>query len=58
MKSALLPLAILWLAAHALLLGAILGLKFLGAKFLLVLAMIGAVLWFFVKRAPRLPRAA
>ena len=49
-KSALLPLVLLWLAAHALLLGAILGLKFLGAKMMLLLAMIGAVAWFLLGR--------
>ena len=50
----MLPLAILWLAAHALLLGAILGLKFLGAKMLLLLAMIGGAAWLLLGRPRRL----
>ena len=52
----LLPLAILWLAAHAFLLGLILSLKFLSAKLLVLLALAGTVLWFAVKRAPRYMR--
>ena len=61
-KSAWLPLALIWLAAHALLLGLILSLKFLGAKALLLLAMMAAALWFaapaFQGRHIRLPRPA
>lgn len=59
MKSTLLPLAMLWLAAHALLLGLILGLKFLGAKTILLLAMIGTAAWFLLGRRKtlRLPAA-
>jgi hypothetical protein len=44
-----------WLAAHALLIGLILGLKFLGAKMLLLLAMAGTLAWLLVRRQPRLP---
>lgn len=61
MKSAWLPLALVWLAAHALLLGIILSLKFLTAKALLLLAMAGAALWFLAGRKPaprRLPHIA
>lgn len=58
MKSAWLPLALLWLAAHALVLGLILSVKFLTMKTLLVLAMAGTALWFVVRRKPRLPRLA
>ena len=46
-----------WLAAHALLLGVILSLKFLGAKTLLLLAMAGTAIW-FVARQMRVSRAA
>jgi hypothetical protein len=58
-KSALLPLVMLWLAAHALLLGLILALKFLGAKMILLLAMMGTAAWFLLgRRKPlRLPAA-
>ncbi len=51
-KSALLPLVILWLAAHGLVLALILGVKFLGAKTILVLGLISAGAWFIVKRRP------
>jgi uncharacterized membrane protein len=53
LKSRLLPLAILWMAAHALFLGLILGLKFLSAKLLALLALVGTGLWFAMKQAPR-----
>ena len=56
MKSAWLPLALVWLAAHVILLGAILGLKFLTAKALRMLAMAGAALWFLARRKPIVPR--
>ena len=56
MKSAWLPLVLLWLAIHAVLLAVILSLKFLTAKALLVLAMAGAALWFAVRRTPGLRR--
>ncbi len=49
----MLPLVIVWLAAHAVLLGLILGLKFLGAKTVLLLAMIGTAAWFIAGRKPR-----
>jgi hypothetical protein len=54
LKSALLPLVILWLAAHAFLLGLILGVKFLGIKALLLVAMLGTALWFAIGRRPDL----
>ena len=50
----MLPLALVWLAVHAVLLAAILGLKFLTAKTVLVLAMLGAAVWFLLGRKPRL----
>jgi hypothetical protein len=56
MKSTLLPLAMIWLAAHALILALILGLKFLAAKTVVLLALAGAVLMFVLKRKPALPR--
>lgn len=52
-KYTLLPLALLWLAAHALVLGLILGVKFLTAKAFLVLAMAGALLWWMAGKQPR-----
>jgi uncharacterized membrane protein len=48
------PLALLWLAAHAVLLAAILSLKFLTAKAVALLLLIGAVLWFLAGRRPRM----
>jgi hypothetical protein len=56
LKSAWLPLALLWLAAHALLLGLILSVKFLTMKTVLVLAMAGTAVWWLVRRKPALPR--
>jgi hypothetical protein len=47
----------LWLAAHAFLLVLILGLKFLGVKTMLLLAMLGTAAW-FATRQRRLPRTA
>ena len=46
----LLPLALLWLAAHAFVLVVILGLKALSARALLLLALIGGGLWFLMRR--------
>jgi hypothetical protein len=54
LKSALLPLALVWLAVHAVLLAAILGLKFLTAKTLLLLAMAGTLAWVVLGRRQRL----
>jgi uncharacterized protein (DUF58 family) len=55
-KSAFLPLLLLWLAVHAVLLGALLGLKFLLTKsmFLALLLVAGAV--FLFTRARAIPR--
>jgi len=52
-KSALLPLVLLWLAAHAVLLALIIGLKFLTAKtMVLMLLLAGAVLFLLGRRRP------
>ena len=48
LKSGLAPLVLLWLAAHAVLLALILGLKFLSAKTLMLLAMVAV--WFLLGR--------
>jgi hypothetical protein len=50
-------LLLLWLAAHALLLGLILGVKFLTAKTMLLLFLAGTAAWFLVgrRRVPSLP---
>jgi dolichyl-phosphate-mannose--protein O-mannosyl transferase len=53
MKSTLLPLAMLWLAVHAVLLGAILSVKFLTAKAAVLLFMGVALLWFLLGRKSR-----
>lgn len=50
MKSTLLPLALVWLAAHAVVLGLILSLKFLTAKTVALLLIVGAGLWFVMGR--------
>jgi len=50
MNSALWPLLLLWLAAHALLLGAILGAKFLTAKAVALLLLAGTAAWFLLGR--------
>jgi hypothetical protein len=50
MKSALWPLLLLWLAAHALLLGLILGAKFLTAKAVALLLLAGTAAWFLSGR--------
>ena len=44
----------MWLAVHAVLLAAILSLKFLTAKGLLLMAMAGGLLWLMLGRKPRL----
>ena len=51
------PLVLLWLALHAVLLGLILGVKFLTAKMVALLFLAGTLVWFIVgrKRAPSLP---
>jgi hypothetical protein len=51
------PLLLLWLAAHAVLLGLILGVKFLTAKTVALLFLAGTALWLLMgrKRAPSLP---
>jgi hypothetical protein len=46
----LLPLALLWLAAHAFLLAVILSLKFLGMKTLALFLLLGAAFWFLTGR--------
>jgi len=56
-NSVLLPLAMLWLAAHGALLAVILGLKFLGAKTMLLPLLLAAAFWFLTgRRRPSLPR--
>lgn len=45
-------LALLWLAVHALLLGLILGVKFLTAKTMALLFLAGAVLWLLLRHKP------
>ena len=51
------PLLLLWLAAHAVLLGLILGAKFLTAKTVALLFLMGTVLWLVLgrKKTPSLP---
>ena len=51
------PLLLLWLAVHAVLLGLILGVKFLTAKMLLFLLLAGTAAWLLLgkRRAPSLP---
>ena len=51
------PLVLLWLAFHAVILGLILGVKFLTAKMVALLFLAGTVAWllFGRKRAPSLP---
>jgi hypothetical protein len=53
MKSKLLPLAVLWLALHAVLLGLILSVKFLTAKAAALMFMGAALLWFLLGRKSR-----
>jgi hypothetical protein len=45
-----LPLALLWLAAHAFLLAVILSLKVLGTKALALVLLLGAAFWFLIGR--------
>jgi hypothetical protein len=49
-----LPLALIWLAVHAVLLGLILSLKFLTAKAVALMLMAGALLWFVLGRGRRI----
>ena len=52
-KSALLPLAMIWLAVHAVLLALILGIKFVTAKIMvLILLLAGTVFFLFGRRRP------
>lgn len=46
------PLLVLWLAVHAVLLGLILGVKFLTAKTVALLFLAGTVLWLVLRRKP------
>jgi hypothetical protein len=57
LKSAVWPLVVVWLAAHAVLLAVILSLKFLTAKTLALLLMAGALGWLLLgrKKMPALP---
>jgi hypothetical protein len=56
-RSVLGPLVLLWLALHAVLLGLVLGVKFLTAKTVALLFLAGTLFWFILgrKRAPTLP---
>jgi hypothetical protein len=51
------PLLVLWLAIHAVLLGLILGVKFLTVKTMALLFLAGTVLWLLARRkeVPSLP---
>jgi hypothetical protein len=51
------PLVLLWLAYHAVILGLILGVKFLTAKMVALLFLAGTAAWliFGRKRSPSLP---
>jgi hypothetical protein len=57
MRFAFGPLVLLWLALHAVLLGLILGVKFLTAKTVALLFLAGTAAWllFGRKRGPSLP---
>jgi hypothetical protein len=55
LKSAALPLVLIWLAVHAVLLGLILSFKFLTAKAVLLMLMAGAALWFLLGKRRPLP---
>ncbi|HVW72952.1 MAG TPA: hypothetical protein VHC39_04895 [Rhizomicrobium sp.] len=50
MRSVAGPLVVLWLAAHAVLLGLILGVKFLTAKTMALMFLAGTVLWLLLGR--------
>ena len=52
-KSTLLPLAMLWLAVHAVFLGLILSVKFLTAKAAVLMFMAAALLWFLLGQKSR-----
>ena len=55
-KSGLWPLALLWLAAHAVVLALILGIKFVAAKMVIVALLLAAgafFLWTQLRAAPR-----
>jgi hypothetical protein len=56
MKSGLWPLVLLWLAAHALVLALILGIKFVTAKMVILGMLLAAgvfVVWAQLRAAPR-----
>jgi hypothetical protein len=57
MRSAWWPLLFLWLAAHAVLLGLVLGVKFLTVKMMALLFLAGTALWLLWgrRRAASLP---
>ncbi len=42
------PLVLLWLAAHAIVLALILGIKFVTAKTLVLILMVGTAFWFLL----------
>ncbi|HEY8253812.1 MAG TPA: hypothetical protein VIG39_04175 [Rhizomicrobium sp.] len=42
------PLVLLWLAAHAVVLALILGIKFVTAKTLVLILMVGTAFWFLL----------
>jgi hypothetical protein len=50
LKSGLWPLVLLWLAAHAVVLALILGIKFVTAKTLVLILMAGTAFWFLLGR--------
>jgi uncharacterized membrane protein len=53
-KSTLLPLALIWLAVHAVLLALILSLKFLTAKAVALMLLAGTLLWFLTGQRRRI----
>ena len=50
MKSGLWPLVLLWLAAHAVVLALILSIKFVTAKMLVLILLMGTAFWFLLGR--------
>jgi hypothetical protein len=50
LKSGLWPLVLLWLAAHAVVLALILGIKFVTAITLVLILMAGTAFWFLLGR--------
>jgi hypothetical protein len=50
MKSGLWPLALLWLAAHAVVLALILSIKFVTARTLVLILLAGTAFWFLLGR--------